>query len=144
MQRFIDRIGLLLLFAHLQLISGVAIEWVYGIGVKHIKPIISKSFKPEWYQYGISLAWWVSYNSDCLLNILTYVVLALVAKKYSYRLYLMSLVFVGYHCFDGFMLWYDYRQSHWAYFVEMTFDVIALLVLKFVKERNQAVVKSLI
>lgn len=143
MKRLIILVGILLLLAHIQLEFST---WYYRLfGTKQIFPLIDFNAAPEWYrQKGISIEWWIKLVTDDTFSIITYLVMAIALKPFSQKLYLMSLLFVGYHVFSHFMLWLNYRTSPWMYIVILSDCLISVLILIFVKDKKQAIVKSLI
>ncbi len=143
MKKVIWVVGFLLVIGHIQLEFS---SWYYKIfGSKNIYPVIKSSEMFDWYhQKGISIEWWIKMVSDDFLSIITFAAMAIVLKRFSHRLYLISIVFLSYHVFDHFMLWYNYKTSWWLYIVELLADIIAVIILVKVKDKKQAVVKSLI
>lgn len=134
--------AILLIIGHFQLETAEIAErlWLSGI---YVHPFIRSSY--HWYDdKGVNLLWWIKYVCDDILWIITYLILTLVARKYSYRLFLVCSVFLGYHIFDHFMLWYDYRSSHWLYWLELLTDGICLLLFFIIKDKKTGTIKSII
>lgn len=137
-------ISVLLILGHIQLEFA---SWHYKIWQKasltYIWPFIDKDYK-HIDEKGIFLGWWIKYVTDDILLITTYCILAYISNQVSQRLFYIACIFVGYHVFDHFMLWYNYKSSHWIYNVELSCEIISVLILFMVKEHKMAKIKSLI
>lgn len=143
-QRFIYFIALWLFVIHLQLEAGTWINlWLGEGGELYIRPFLDKNFN-FYGQNKIALSWWVKAVSDDWFFIFTYALMAKIAFRYSEKLYLICIVFLLYHVFDHFMLWYNYKTTWWLYIVELIADAVAIFILLRVKDKKQAIVKSLI
>lgn len=73
--------------------------------------------------------WYVKMTCDDLLLVVTYFVLARVAYRYSIKLFMIACVFSLYHLIDGYMFWYNYKQSHWLYWALMASVILSILLL---------------
>jgi hypothetical protein len=99
----------------------------------YIQPFINYTWPHD--ERGVSLIWWVKYCSDDLLWVITYFVLARVAALYSFRLFCITALWFIYHLFDSFMLWYDYRTSHWLYWV-LVAGIATTIAFMFLPEKK--------
>lgn len=109
--------------------------WPWLSGVK-VQPFIAYDWPHD--QEGINLLWWVKYNTDALLSLVIVFVLARVAKEYSFRVFKVAAILCVYHVFDWFMLWYDYRQSHWYYYAVAAFYSVAVIRLLWPMRKDKA------
>lgn len=109
--------------------------WPWLAGVK-VQPFIAYTWPhdPE----GIPLLWWVKYNTDAALLLAVMYVLAKVARGYSFRVFKVAAIFCVYAAFDWFMLWLDYRQSHWYYYAVAGFYSIAVIRLLWPMQKDKA------
>lgn len=105
--------GLLLVIGHVLTESAEIIEYLTNIAGRKIQPFIAYTWPHD--PTGIDLLWWIKYNTEEFLWCVTFFVLAMVGRLVSYRFFLMGMVFFLYHIIDWFMLWYDYKQSHFMY-----------------------------
>lgn len=106
----------------------------------YIKPFINYTWPHD--NRGISLIWWVKYCTDSFLYIIVFFVMARVAAVYSFRLFIICGIWFLYHLFDGFMLWYNYRTSHWLYWVIVAGAALSIGSL-FLPEKRAGKVVSL-
>lgn len=143
MKKIIFLAGIILSLAHLQLEVST---WYYNFfGTKQIYPLFDFNNSPDWYKKeGISIEWWLKMVTDDIFAIATYSVMAFAFKSFSRRLYLISLLFVAYHVFSHIMLWINFGTSEWTYLVVLIDCIVSVFILIFVKDKKQAVVKSLI
>ena len=73
---------------------------------------------------------------------LTFFVLAKIAYRYNFRLFLIGCIFFLYHVVDWFMMWYDYKTSQLFYWFLNGAIVLSIIAL-FIPEKKQGVVKSI-
>lgn len=107
----------------------------------YVNPFLSPSYK--WYDpKGIDLHWFIKYVTTDFLFCLAFFVLAKVAYRFSFRLFLVGFIWFVYHCIDLFMLWWDFKTSYWLYIV-MYAAVTGTIISLFVPEKQQAIIKSL-
>lgn len=140
MRRFTIGICIMLIFGHLLLESGALYQMYRKYEQVYINPFKSPTFK--WYdEKGISLYHWVQLNCIEFLWCITFFVLAKVAYKYSYKLFLVGCVFFVYHVADYFMLWWDYKTSVIFYYFLNGAILIALICL-FIPEKKRGNVVS--
>lgn len=129
---------ILLIIGHLQLETSEVLAKVWpGFSSVKVKPFINYQWPHD--AEGIPLDWWVKYCTDSMLFVIVFFVLCRVAMEYSYRLFRVSAILFVYHLFDHFMLWYNYRTSHWAYWVFIV-AVVACVVAMFLPDRRGKVV----
>jgi hypothetical protein len=142
MKQFSIAIAILLIFSHIALEFGELLEHLFtGISNKYIDPFLDPNYKfpiPE----GIQLKWWVKYVCDDFLLITCFFALTVISYKVSWRLFRVSFVFFVYHLLDHFLLWWNYRSSHWVYWI-MGFSYIVAILVIFIPVRNQGKLKSM-
>lgn len=73
--------------------------------------------------------WYVKMTCDDLLLVITYFCLARIAYQYSIKLFMIACVFTLYHTIDGYMFWYNYKQSHWLYWALLASVILSILLL---------------
>lgn len=111
-----------------------------GMSSKNIQPF---TFPPVWAEKeGINSLWWMKYNTDQLLLCIVFIVMAVVAHMVSKRLFIIALIFLSYFIVDWYMLWYDFKQNHVAYWI-MGVDIVAAIVV-LVKVKDGSKIKSII
>lgn len=140
-------VGGLLILGHYQLETSEILQKKFKrMETMYINPFIRKSYifpSPEGTPRGkISLLWWIKYVCDDFLWILTFFVSALAAYFYSFRLFRIFCLYFLYHCFDHFMLWYDYRTTHWTYHALNIVSFFCIVVM-FLPDKKQGLVKSM-
>lgn len=79
--------------------------------------------------YEMEYWWYIYFSSQDLLWVITYFVLARVSYQYSIKLFMIACVFALYHTIDGYMFWYNYKQSHWLYWALMASVILCILLL---------------
>lgn len=131
----------LLILSHLMLESGALLQIMNGYQRMYLHP-----FKSPWYEYpykeGISIYHWIQMNA-VEFNICTLCfVFAKAAKQYSYRLFLVAIIFFAYHVIDWAMMWWDYKTSVIFYWFLNAAILLALISL-FAPEKKQGIVKSI-
>lgn len=130
-----------MIIAHAQL--ELASLYYDFFGTKKIFPVIRYDLMGDWYkESGISIEWWIKSVSEDICSILTYGVIAFVLHGFSRKLSSVAFLFCGYHLFDHFMLWHNFRTIEWLYWLELLVDIIGVLFLIKIKDRS--VVKSLV
>lgn len=124
------------------LTEGGTFSWVTsGKQPVYVQPFLSPSYK--WYDpNGIDLHWFIKYVTTDLLFCMTFFVLAKIAYRFSFRLFLIGITWFLYHCFDLFMLWWNFKTSYWLYLITYV-AITATIVSLFVPEKRQAIVKSI-
>lgn len=136
----------LLIAGHWSTELGAWLERRNSPEIKYVKPWLSNSYSfPE--RQGepdnhISLYWWVTYNCLDILWCIVFFVMARLAFMYSFQLFLVSCIFFLYHCFDYFMLWYNFKSWGWSYKIAHVATFLAVVSL-FIPDRKQAIIKSL-
>lgn len=141
MRTFSIIICILLIFGHGLLESGALLQRYNNYTPVYIDPFWSPDYK--WFdQKGISFYHWVQMNCVEFLWCTTFFVLAKVAYKYSFRLFLIGCVFFIYHVIDWFMLWWDYKTSYLFYWF-LNGAIVMAIVSLFAPEKKQGIIKSL-
>lgn len=141
MKTFTIIICILLIFGHLLLESGAALQIYNDYRRIYINPFFSPTY--EWYDpKGISYYHWVQMNCVEFLWCVTFFVLAKVAYQYSYRLFRVGCIFFLYHIIDWFMMWWDYKTSNLFYYY-LNGAIIISIIAMLVPEKKQGVLKSL-
>lgn len=134
-----------LIFSHLLLEAAELSEKFWpSFKTEVIRPIISNDFRPEWYvRDGIVISWWIKVNCDDLVWITTYIMLATVALKYSERLFIICTVFLCYHILDYIMLWWNWKSSHWVYWILNVLIIFSVILVISPIKNKQAVIKNM-
>lgn len=78
---------------------------------------------------GIKLNWWVVYCATDFLLISVHVLLVIMATRISRKLTTICAVYLLYHIFDHFFLWYDYKTNHSLYLIENITTAACVIVL---------------
>lgn len=141
MKGLVIAICVLLGLSHLMLEAGAGMQILNDYEKVYVNPFWSPSY--HWYYpEGISLYHWVQLNAVEMMICTIFFCFAKVSYQYSYRLFLIGIIWFVYHLIDWFMLWWDYKTSVLFYwFLNIT---IALTISSlFVPERKQGVVKSI-
>lgn len=141
--RLIVGLCVLLIFGHLLTEASTVLEYFYPV-VADTK--INPWFNGDYVFYndpeGIPLKWFIKYLTDDLLWVIVFFCFSVIGYQYSYRMFLVGCVFVVYHLFDTFMLFYNYKTSkglHWALIAAVVISIIFVLM----PDKKQAVVKSI-
>lgn len=124
MKRKIIWMAILLMFGHLLAeMSGVLSKIFPEVLSGKANLFIKGGYEMEYW-------WYVKFTMDDLLWVITFFVLTRLALMISYRLALVSLMFMVFHVIDAFMFWYDYKQSHKFYWglVALIFGIVILLL----------------
>lgn len=134
----------LLFTAHLLLESAeLAQRFWPQLGAVYVQPFLKPGYVWPHDPAGIPLLWWIKYNTDYLLLVIVFSVLAKVAYWYNYRLFLVAAVFLFYHLLDYFMLWWDYNQTHSVYWVSLLLIIFAILVIVKPVKNKPAIIKQM-
>lgn len=140
MRRFTIGICIMLIVGHLLLESGAAYQIYKDYETIYVMPFLSPSY--HWpYENGISLYHWIQMNCTELLWCITFFVLAKVAHKYSYKLFLVGCIFFVYHVADYFMMWWDFKTSVLFYYFLNGAILVAIACL-FIPEKKRGNVVS--
>lgn len=132
---------ILLIAFHVLLESAEIIERIWPRTADiYIQPFINYHWPYD--ERGINLLWWINYCSNDALWIVTFIALSYVSKFYSRRLYYVALIFLGYHCFGHFMLWYNYRNTHVLYWMQLLCDITSICIALKIKDQ-QTIVRSI-
>ena len=133
-------IGVLLIIAHGFSELSEVFERL-GYGNQQVWPMINCDL-PWYISGGINELWWIKYNTDSAMVTAVLLATVLISAMVSRRIMWIAIIWLSYHLFDWFMLWYDYRQSHWTYWILILDAAVSVAVLVKVKDRPK--VKSLI
>lgn len=140
MRVFIILICITLIFGHFLLESGALLQKYNDFRPVYINPFRSPDY--QWYDpKGISIYHWVQMNCVEFLWCATFFILAKVAYKYSFKLFLVGCVFFIYHVADWFMLWWDYKTSNLFYYF-LNGAILIAVIMVFIPEKKQAIIKS--
>lgn len=131
----------LLIFGHLMAEISEIIEIISPSSNRQLRPLISCTL--DWYnENGINLLWWIKYNTEELLWCCVFVAGVIVAAGFSKRLMWICVVFLSYHIIDWFMLWYNYKQSNFMYWLLILDTIVSITILFKIKDK--LLVKSII
>lgn len=130
----------LLVIAHLLTNLNCLLAWIWPwMDYKTVDWFLSPS-----YHLQMVITWYVKFATTDLMWIVVFYVLAKIAYSYSPRLFLVSVIFFCYHCIDAFLFWWNFRKSHYIYFVMLwaaSFSIFSI-VYPFTHEKI-AKIKSL-
>lgn len=110
---------------------------IVGHGVTFMAAIVYR-IAPRWsmvevnwfwcpdFNMKLSHEWWLKYLGDYLLNIITYYIMAKVAAKFSDALFIVSVIFFGYHLIDILMFMWDYGGQFYV-FLDVLYTAIILI-----------------
>lgn len=94
----------------------------------YIHPFINKEYADA-HPKGMLINWWMVYCANDYLLISVHVVLVIMAQKISSKLATIASIYLIYHLFDHFFLWYDYKTNHSLYLIENMSDIFCVIVL---------------
>jgi hypothetical protein len=87
--------------------------------------------------------WYLKMTFDDLFLIVITFTAAIVARRYSFKMFsLFCLVFI-YKAIDVFLFWWNYKISFATYYVLITFIAAWIILIIFHKDRNQSIYKSM-
>lgn len=117
MKQLIIFIAIALIAGHLLTEASIFIQWRWPQTREiYVHPFIRGSYR--WYDdRGVNILWWVYYCANDFLWVIVVFCLTKIAFYFSTRLFYIGCVFFVYHLIDGFMLWYDYKQSSGKYWL---------------------------
>lgn len=138
-------ISVVLIFAHVLLEAGELSERFWPeFANSIIRPIQSHDFHPKWYvDHGFYMSWWIKMNCDDIVWIMTYMMLASVALKYSERLFVICFLFFCYHVLDYAMLWWNYKTSHWVYWILNGIIIASVILILAPMKNKEAIIKKI-
>jgi hypothetical protein len=119
------------------------LEKIYpGIAFIKVNPWIDGDYVFYGDKEGIYLHWFIKYCCNEMQDIIFFFVLAKAAYQFSFKLFLISWVFFGYHVIDAFMLLYNYKTSHWIYWL-LNGCIVIGVVLIIRPEKKQGKLRSI-
>lgn len=135
----INRILIALIVAHF-LTAGYAILWLLPGDTPSVRVnyFIDGSIMPA----GMEMAWYYKFIADQVLNTVTYSCFAVVAWRFSRKLFYGVAILNVYHYLDFVMFLYNFNQSWWFY-IACGVLVLMLLWLLFKKIKEPCKVVSL-
>jgi len=146
MRRFTIILCVLLIAGHLLTEAWAGVYWLYDGELKYIEPFWSPYYDfPEpigQKQPGIDIYWYIKDLTVDFLWCLTFFVLAAVARKYSFRLFLIGCIWFAYHAFDMGMYLWNFKTSYWLYLI-IYVSIILCIVSLFIPEKKKGIIKSL-
>lgn len=144
MKRKIIWVSIVLILSHLLLELSEIMERIWPhLATVYIKPIISSSFTPDWYvNNGFNYLWWVKYNCDDLVWCISFLTMARIAYEFSFRLFCIVGMFFIYHVLDIIMLWWDYKTSHWMYWLLNVIIIISVVIILYPIKNKTAILKQ--
>lgn len=72
-------------------------------------------FLSPWFKMEMGHEWYLKLTGDYLLNVITYYLLAKIAAKFSESLFLIAVIFFGYHVIDLIMFYWDFNGGFYMY-----------------------------
>jgi len=110
----------------------------------NIKQVSVDLFLCNNFKFDLSLLWYIKMVGDDLLWCSTYYVMAKIAYKYSFTLFLVAGIYFIYHLIDSFLFLYNYKQTYWVYWSLLIVSVISILFIAFPIKKNKGIYKSMI
>lgn len=101
-------------------------------------------FMSPFFSMKIERAWYLKFGGEHVLWVLTYYIAAKIALQFSDGLFIVCLIFFGYHVIDCFMFWWNYNTGFYMY-VDLLWTCIILTkyaILPY-KAEKWAKIKSL-
>lgn len=83
-------------------------------------------FLSPWFNMKMERVWYVQFGGQGLSDLITYYVMAKIAVKFSDVLFVVCLIFFGYHLIDVIMFWYDFNGQFYIY-LDLLWTAIALV-----------------
>jgi hypothetical protein len=93
--------------------------------------------------FDMELYWYIKMSADDLLFTISFFVMSKIAYQYSFRLFLVCVVFFVYHLIDSLMFWYDFKTSHWFYWTMIVSVICTVMFLILPVEKIRSKYKSL-
>ena len=89
-------------------------------------------------------AWYIQFGGQGLCDIITYYLLAKIAANFSDALFVVFLIFFGYHIIDFLMFWWDFNTQFYIY-LDLLYTAIVLIKYALVpyKPERLSKIKSL-
>ena len=144
MKRKLIYVSLGLLLSHLLLEASEIIERLSPeFRDVYIRPVISSSFNQKWYvDNGINYLWWIKYNCDDIVWCISFLTMARIAFEFNFRLFCIVFMFLCYHIADYILLWWDYKSSHWLYWVGLTMIAASIVIIVYPVKNKTAIIKK--
>lgn len=108
---------------------------------KYIWPFIKPGYK-FYNPKGIKIKHWIHECAVDTLFITLTIMLLFMALKIDRKLATIFALFLMYHCFDYFMLWWDYKDSYDLYFNMNITDLLVIVVVLWQGDPKMRVVPS--
>lgn len=80
-------------------------------------------------KFFISAEWFVKMTCDQILICATYLLMAYISRKYSKRLFYVVCVYFFYHVADTFLLFLNWKQGFWKYYILLFVTLISTIWL---------------
>ncbi len=137
-------ISIILIGSHIILEASEIMERIWpSLKEIYIYPVKSSDFKPKWYvENGINILWWLKYNCDDLVWCISYLTMARIAFKYSFRLFLIIGLFFIYHIADTLLLWWNFKSAHWFYWALLCVIAISIVIIVYPVRNKQGIIKQ--
>lgn len=138
MKRFNYIIAILLFFGHAltELHSLLLVKYPL-LATKEVDPFLKKDFSQP-----ILFLWYVKFMSEDLLWCITYFCMALIAYKYSHKVFIIVSIYFFYHAIDQVLFAYNYKRDYGIYWLLLLVSLSVLIVL-FWPMKKQALYKSM-
>lgn len=97
-------------------------------------PDVANGSASNWFMHRtlpflLTIEWWVKSFGDQLLWCTTYFLMALIAHKYSHRLFYIVLIFFAYHFIDSFLLFWNWKQGFVKYYVLLGITISSTVLI---------------
>ncbi len=96
------------------------------------------------YHMDLNILWYIKMSMDDICWCTTFFVMAKIAYRYSFKLFLIACIFFGYHVIDTVLFWYNYKSSYFVYYFLLGMVIISVLILILPMRKKTGKYKSLI
>lgn len=83
-------------------------------------------FLSPFYRLKMEREWYFKMGADYLLNVITYYIMAKVAAKFSDSLFIVCVIFFGYHVVDCFFFFWNFNGQFYIY-LDLFYTAIILI-----------------
>lgn len=125
MKKFTIIIGVLLILFHaLTELHSILFAANPTLANKEVDPFLKKDFSQP-----ILFLWYIKFLADDILWCISYFCMALIAHKYSQKVFLIVCVYFVYHIIDQFLFMYNYKRTYAVYWVMLAASIISIMIL---------------
>jgi len=96
------------------------------------------------YERELQVQWYLKMTFDTVMMIVLSFVAAAVSYRVSFKLFMVLSVVCLYHIVDLYAFWYNYKSSVPMYWVLLCVVIVLIIYLIWGKEKQQAIIKSMV